>query len=156
MRELNEQERDFIELSLASRRDVEVVSTGDELSVRPKSKRFFRRGAVPFYRNILTWITFLAILPFVVAGIFIAFLVQADSFLGAGTLTLIHENGIPPGMLTLLGNVDLGWLPLVADIYAQRGLIIALIFTVPFMLALLLLMVNLLLSSKESKAVSDA
>lgn len=132
MSKLNEDERDFIDIALSNRAGVEIQETEDSITVIPKEKKKVKeRGS----RGLTYWIAAIFILPFILSGIFFAALLRVESFVGGKeTLNWLSEQEITPELERVIAAANLDWLPLFLDIYANRGLIVAITFAIPLLI----------------------
>lgn len=149
MAHIDESEREFIEMSLAGRAGVEVHETDTSLSVvtKPKKKKKPLKAAK---QRLLTYvIASVFTLPFLLSGIFFVALYRVQSFLGgAETLDWLSKQEITPEIEDIVANAGFDWLPEFLAIYANRGIIIASIFTVCFLIVAALVLYDVNRSKK--------
>jgi hypothetical protein len=127
---LNEEEREFIELSLHGRDDVEIQTDEENLSVVRKPKVRIKR--VPGYKKISHWITGLFILPFLLSGAFMLLILRIESLMGS-SLAVLSKQELTPELLNVLSEAGFSWLPQFLEIYENRGIIVAATFTIPLL-----------------------
>lgn len=130
MTNLNNNEKDFIELSLIGRDNVEIHETETNLEIVTKNKK--KNKKKPSYKKMSYWIVAISILPFLATGVFLTALYRVESFVGGReTLDWLSKQEITPQIQETIDGIGLDWLPQFLEIYSNRGLIIATIFTIP-------------------------
>lgn len=134
MSKLNEGERNFIEDALAGREGVEVDETEDKLTIRkkekPKKAKRVKRDSFPFL------IAGFFILPFILTGIFMIALYRVESFVGGkSALEWLSHQKLDSEFAKTAAGAGFDWMPQFLEVYANRGLIIAITFTIPFLIA---------------------
>lgn len=131
MSKLNENERNFIEDALAGREGVEVDETEDKLTIRKNKKsKKEKRDSFPFL------IAGFFILPFILTGIFMIALYRVESFVGGkSALEWLSHQKLDSEFAKNAAGAGFDWMPQFLEVYANRGLIIAITFTIPFLIA---------------------
>lgn len=138
MSQLNDGERNFIEESLAGRDGLEIQETDEEIIVLKKKKskkiRAEKKDRLPFL------IGGFFILPFILTGIFMIALYRIESFVGGkSTLDWLSSQEIDSEFQKTASAAGFSWMPQFLEVYANRGLIIAVTFTIPFLIACVLI-----------------
>lgn len=134
MSQLNENERNFIEESLSGREDVELQETDEKLTVIKKEKtrkdKTARKEKLPFL------IGGFFLLPFILTGIFMIALYRIESFVGGkSALDWLSKQQLDSEFQKTATAAGFDWMPQFLEIYSNRGLIIAVTFTIPFLIA---------------------
>lgn len=134
MSQLNENERNFIEDSLAGREGVELQETEETLTVvkkeKPKKAKRAKREKLPFL------IAGFFILPFILTGIFMIALYRVESFVGGkSALEWLSQQKLDSEFAKTAAGAGFDWMPQFLEVYSNRGLIIAITFTIPFLIA---------------------
>lgn len=134
MSQLNEDERNFIEESLAGREGVELQETEETLTIlkneKAKKIKGVKKDRLPFL------IGGFFILPFILTGIFLVSLYRVQSFVGGqSTLDWLSKQQLDSEFQKTASAAGFDWMPQFLEIYSNRGLIIAITFTVPFLIA---------------------
>lgn len=149
MAHIDESEREFIEMSLTGRAGVELHETDTSLSViaKPKKKKKAKKS---IQNRFLTYvIAFFFALPFILSGLFFVSLYRVQMFLGGGeTLEWLSKQEITPEIESIVANAGFEWLPEFLMIYSSRGIIIASIFTVCFLIVAALVLYDVNRSKK--------
>jgi hypothetical protein len=132
--QLNENERNFIEDSLAGREGVELQETDEKLTIlkkeKPKKSKRAKREKLPFL------IGGFFILPFILTGIFMIALYRVESFVGGkSALEWLSHQKLDSEFAKTATAAGFDWMPQFLEVYSNRGLIIAITFTIPFLIA---------------------
>jgi hypothetical protein len=135
---LNENERNFIEESLAGKDGVELHETDQELAIIKKAKakkaKKSKKDKLPFL------IAGFFVLPFILTGIFMLALFRLESFVGGkSALEWLSAQERTAEFQQTAAAAGFSWMPQFLDIYSNRGLIIAITFTIPFLIACVLI-----------------
>lgn len=157
MSKLNDAEKEFIELSLGGREGVELQESETSLSIVRKDSSNNKK---PRSRRKLSYlITAVFALPFILTGIFMGALIRVQSFVGGReTLDWLAKQQVTPEMKDIVTEVGFDWLPAFLDVYNNRGIIVALVFTICFLAvaALILYDVNRNKTDPEDDEPEDA
>lgn len=134
MSQLKDDERNFIEDALAGREDVKVYETDEKITIRqqekPKKVKKAKRDKFPFL------IGGFFILPFILTGLFMIALYRVESFVGGkSALEWLSHQKLDSEFAKTAAGAGFDWMPQFLEVYANRGLIIAITFTVPFVIA---------------------
>lgn len=134
MPEFKDDERDFIEASLSGRDGVELQETDEEIIVIKKKKVKKTKSKKKDRLPILIGVFF--ILPFILTGVFMISLFRIESFVGGkSALEWLSAQEIDSEFQQTASASGFSWLPQFLEIYSNRGLIIAITFTISFLIA---------------------
>lgn len=153
-RELTEEELEFLQETLDVQDDLEISEDNDEIKIVERPKVKYKK--TPAYKNPVHWVVGLILAPVLLSGAFMFFLLRLETIFGAGSLEWL--TGSDSGKLVKDTASEMGftWLPQVLEIYENRWLIVGAIFTVFFILAILVIVYDNIiqpkLMSKKNKA----
>lgn len=138
MPEFKDDERDFIEASLSGRDGVELQETDEEIIVIKKKKVKKAKSQKKDRLPILIGLFF--ILPFILTGVFMISMFRIESFVGGkSALEWLSAQEVDSEFQQTASAAGFSWLPQFLEIYANRGLIIAITFTISFLIACVLI-----------------
>lgn len=142
MANLSEEEKQFIEVSLGDRENVDFLEDNSPV-IRKKTKKK-ASGRTPFYRRISVWIAFLLAVPSILTiGIMIVFK-RVETFVGGPeVLRWLKTQRDNTDYADLIQEIGLTWLPTFLDFYYNQGIIIAALFTVSLVLIAVIVLVHI-------------
>lgn len=147
-RKLTEEELLFLEETLDRKEDLEISDSGEEIKIVEKPK--IKQKKVPAYKNPMHWVVGFILAPVLFSGVFMFLLLRLEIILGAGSLEWL--TGSESGKLVedTASEMGLTWLPQVIEVYENRWLIIGAIFTIFFLLALIVIVYDNFIQPKLS------
>lgn len=146
MKNYTEEELEFIENTLQHQEDIEIVKGEDEKgktsfkidklpSPRPKKKK----NKTPAYKNPIHWMAAFIIAPVLLSAILMFLIFRVESMLGSGTLEWLANDPTGSQVKDAATGMGFEWLAPVITIYDNRWLIVAILFTVFFSIAILVI-----------------
>lgn len=144
MRELTEKEKLFIQENFKEHAENNVTR---KISAKNKRKKLLA------FINLKTLAYCFYLAPFILCGVFMYFIIRAESMFGKENLDLMSQQKIQPDLLQELERFGLSDLPQYLEIYHNRGLIIATIFTIFIILGTLCILLNYWIEFKRTKQV---
>lgn len=139
-RALTPQEEAFVAQALAAHQ-VEVRPSGPR-------KRVVRRR---FWQGVGFWAGLIMALPLLFTGVFLYGILRLESFLGPNGLEWLSQQELTPENRMIVEASGYGWLVEATALYQQRGVIIALAFTVAIVIVVALFAWDALRGSKNEE-----
>lgn len=147
-RKLTEEEIAFIEETLDSQEDLELLDENDQQRIRIVQKPKVKKKKIPAYKNPMHWVVAFISAPILLSGAFMFFLFRLETILGAGSLEWLTDSGSGELVKNTAEEMGLTWLPQVLEIYENRWLIIGILFTVFFILAIIVIIYDNIVQTK--------
>lgn len=127
----DQQNKEFLEDVLSRHNNFEVDEEA-KIIKKPKNKK---KKKIPPYKKASHWIGAFLLLPVLLSGIFMTFVIRAESFLGKESLQWLAKQDIDDSMAEAAKAAGLGWLPEFLAIYNYRWIIMISLFTICFFIA---------------------
>lgn len=144
MENMSEEEKNFVNEVLEDYKDDKKTNTK---IVKNKEKK--EKSSIAPYKKISNWVAAFFVLPFLLTGVFFAFLMRAQAYLGSGTIQWLSDNNMGKEIAETAAKAGFGWLPTFLEIYEYRWIIIIACFTVCFIIAILLMLLDVKQTEKE-------
>lgn len=100
-----------------------------------------------------TWAAVVIVIPFIVAAVVYSFIARINTALGPGTIEYLAGSELSPEMVAAANQSGFGWLPEAIQLYSMRHLIVAIVFLVFFVIAGILMFIDI---SQDNKRVREA
>lgn len=155
MKEYSEEELAFIEHTLEGQEDVDLEKKSGKVKINinqiTKKKSSIKKDKIPPYKNPVHWVAALIIAPVLLSGALMFLLLRVESMLGSGTLEWLTND--PTGVQVKEAATTMGfeWLGPLAEIYDNRWLIVAILFTFFFIIAIFVVVYDNLIIHKYRK-----
>lgn len=142
--ELNDDEKDFLDNILSQRKDLQSEENRDSNIIAKKVnkkelKKKKKRDKVPGYKNPAHWIGAFLLLPVILSSVFFIGILRIESFFGKETLNWLAEQKVDDNMRAIAEQAGMGWLPDFLVFYEYRWIIIMILFTVCFAIAIIIM-----------------
>lgn len=137
-RKLTEAELAFIESTLDLKDNIEIQSTDEnEITIIHKEeKRKKATKKTPPYKNPMHWVVGFIMAPVLFSGVFMFFLMRLEIIFGSGSLKWLSDSDDGTLVVKTADEMGMTWLPEVIQIYQQRWVIVGILFTTFFLLAI--------------------
>lgn len=158
-RELNDEQKQFIEDTLKSHEDLEMAVSEDN-SDKDKVKIVkVKKERVPGYKNPLHWLVAVTSLPILLIIGFFALLMRAEQYLGGKeTLDYLveHNKGEEGKMIREVAvQAGQGWLPGFLSVYEYRTAIVAVLIALFLIIIIMFVLIDNKIHAKKDSAVDD-
>lgn len=139
-RKLTAEELEFLEETLEDQEELEFVEDNEASPIKKKDKPAFnKRKKVPPYKNPMHWVVAFILAPVLLSGAFMFFLLRLETVFGAGSLQWLSESESGGLVKETASDMGMTWLPEVIQVYDNRWLIIGALFTLFFVLAIMVI-----------------
>lgn len=159
MKNLSEEELAFIEKTLEAQDDVEVQHnpSSSEVLFKKVERIAPKRHKIPAYKNPMHWAAGLVLAPILLSGAFMFLVFRVEAMFGSGTLRWFSEDPTGEEVKSIATAMGITWLEPLINVYSNRWLIIAGLFTVFFVVAIIVILYDNILQPqmmmrKEKKA----
>jgi len=158
-RELNDEQKQFIEDTLKSHEDLEMaVSEGNSDKEKVKIVKV-KKERVPGYKNPVHWLIAVTSLPVLLVIGFFALLMRAEQYLGGKeTLDYLveHNKGEEGRMIREVAvQAGQGWLPGFLTVYEYRTAIVAALIALFLVIIIMFVLIDNKIHTKKDSAVDD-
>lgn len=154
--EYSDDELSFIREQLEGRENITVSQDDNHLDIKvtpKKTKQEIRyekkRNKVPPYKNPAHWAAGFIVAPILLSGILMFLLFRVEAMFGSGSLRWLANDESGQSVTNIATDMGFTWLSPVVNIYENRWLIIAALFTFFFIIASLLILYDNFISGKN-------
>lgn len=151
MRELSEDEQEFVQRAISEREDAAGALPPKEYQKAKKAQRK-KAGYVPQWKRLSNWAAFILLLPIGFLSVFMYGLWKTRQMMGSGALEWLSEQDLPPEFEQTAAESGVPWLPDFLVVYANREYIIGGVFTVAIVIVIGLLLYDVLVVKKREDA----
>lgn len=142
MKNLSEEELAFIEKTLEAQDEIEVKQdpASSEVLFKKVERITPKRHKIPAYKNPMHWAAGLVLAPILLSGAFMFLVFRVEAMFGSGTLKWFADDPTGEEVKSIATAMGITWLEPLINIYSNRWLIVAGLFTVFFVVAIIVIL----------------
>lgn len=142
MKNLSEEELAFIEKTLEAQDEIEVKhdTSSSEVLFKKVERIAPKKRKTPAYKNPMHWVAGFILAPVLFSGAFMFLIFRVEAMFGSGTLQWFAEDPTGEEVKNIATAMGITWLEPLINLYSNRWLIVAGLFTVFFVVAIIVIL----------------